>query len=254
MTMPAAADPVLLHAAGSLRLALTEVIAAYEPAAGVKVQAEFGASGTLKDAIAKGERAEVFASANMEHPQALADAKKSGPVVLFARNRLCALVRPGLAGHAGDAARPHARSGGEARDLDAEGGPVRRLCLGGVPQGRQAQARLVRDPREARAAAHRRTDERRAAEGPHRLRLARRRRPRRHLPDLLHQCDGGAGGEPRPADSCSLPDTLAVGADYGMTVMTGASPAAYRFAMFILSAAGQRILAKHGFTAPGLPQ
>ncbi len=51
-----------------------------------------------------------------------------------------------------------------------------------------------------------------------------------------------------------LPDALAVGADYGMTVMAGASPGAYRFAMFILSAAGQRILAKHGFTAPGLPQ
>ena len=98
MTVPAsAADPVLLHAAGSLRFALTEVIAAYEPTAGIKVQSTFGASGTLKDAIAKGERAEVFASANMEHPQALADAKRSGPVVLFARNRLCALVEPGLA-------------------------------------------------------------------------------------------------------------------------------------------------------------
>src|SRR5262249_40883760 len=41
--------------------------------------------------------AEVFASANMEHPQALAKAGKSGPVVLFARNRLCALVKPGFA-------------------------------------------------------------------------------------------------------------------------------------------------------------
>jgi ABC-type molybdate transport system substrate-binding protein len=30
------------------------------------------------------------------NPQALAAAKKSSPVVLFARNRLCALVRPGL--------------------------------------------------------------------------------------------------------------------------------------------------------------
>jgi molybdate transport system substrate-binding protein len=85
--MPAtSADPVLLHAAGSLRLALTDVIAAYEPLAGVQVQARFGASGTLKDAIANGERAHVFASANMAHPQALADAKKGGPVVLFARN------------------------------------------------------------------------------------------------------------------------------------------------------------------------
>ena len=60
------------------------------------MQAKFGPSGLLKDEIAGGARAEVFASANMEHPQALAAAGKSGPVVLFARNRLCALVRPGL--------------------------------------------------------------------------------------------------------------------------------------------------------------
>ena len=73
------------------------MIAAYEPTAGIKVQSAFGASGTLKDAIAKGERAEVFASANMEHPQALAAAKPSGPVVLFVRNQLCALAKPGLA-------------------------------------------------------------------------------------------------------------------------------------------------------------
>ena len=73
------------------------------------MQAKYGASGMLKDEIAGGARAEVFASANMEHPQALASAGKSGPVVLFARNRLCALVRPGLAVDAGDAARPHAR-------------------------------------------------------------------------------------------------------------------------------------------------
>jgi ABC-type molybdate transport system substrate-binding protein len=51
-----------------------------------------------------------------------------------------------------------------------------------------------------------------------------------------------------------LPDALAVGADYGLTVVANAPPAAYRLAMFILSAAGQKILAKHGFSVPGLPQ
>src|SRR5258705_7102303 len=50
----------------------------------------------LKDEIAAGVKAEVFDSANMEHPQALSAEKRSGPVVLFARNRLCALARPGI--------------------------------------------------------------------------------------------------------------------------------------------------------------
>jgi ABC-type molybdate transport system substrate-binding protein len=50
----------------------------------------------------------------------------------------------------------------------------------------------------------------------------------------------------------ALPEQLAVGADYGLTVMATASPPAYRFAMFILSPDAQRILANHGFSAPGL--
>src|SRR5258705_13952908 len=99
MTMQAkATDPVQLYAAGSLRTALTEIAAAFEAQTGIKVQAKFGPSGTLKDEIASGARADLFASANMEHPQALASARKSGPVILFARNRLCALARPRAAG------------------------------------------------------------------------------------------------------------------------------------------------------------
>jgi molybdate transport system substrate-binding protein len=90
-----AAEPVTLYAPGSLRGALTEVAAAFA-GAGQKVVAKYGPSGTLKDEIAGGARADVFASANMDHPKALAAAGKSGPVALFARNRLCALVRPGL--------------------------------------------------------------------------------------------------------------------------------------------------------------
>jgi ABC-type molybdate transport system substrate-binding protein len=51
-----------------------------------------------------------------------------------------------------------------------------------------------------------------------------------------------------------LPEQLAVAADYGLTVVTGASVNAYRLAMFILSADGQRALAAHGFAAPALPR
>jgi molybdate transport system substrate-binding protein len=51
----------------------------------------------------------------------------------------------------------------------------------------------------------------------------------------------------------ALPDALGVGADYGLTVMSDAPPNAYRFAMFVGSEAGQRILASHGFSVPGRP-
>ena len=139
MTTPVfASEPVLLHAAGSLRAALTEVATAFEAASGHKVQAKFGPSGVLKDEIAGGARAEVFASANMEHPQALASAGKSGPVVLFARNRLCALVRPGLAVTPATLLERMLDHRREARHLDAARRPCRRLRLGGVPPGRPA--------------------------------------------------------------------------------------------------------------------
>jgi ABC-type molybdate transport system substrate-binding protein len=85
----------------------TEVAKDFEAAGLGKVQAKFGASGLLKDEIAAGAKAEVFASANMEHPQALAAEKRSGP---------CGAVRPQPAVRAG-AARPRGDAGRAARTV-----------------------------------------------------------------------------------------------------------------------------------------
>src|SRR5262249_51145332 len=97
MAGPAAAATVQLYAAGSLKGALTDVAKAYEAMTGNKIDGKYGPSGLLKNEISGGAKAHVFASANMEHPQALRDEKKSGTVLRFARNKLCALVKPGLA-------------------------------------------------------------------------------------------------------------------------------------------------------------
>jgi ABC-type molybdate transport system substrate-binding protein len=48
----------------------------------------------------------------------------------------------------------------------------------------------------------------------------------------------------------ALPEQLAVGADYGLTVIDGASPNAAKLASFILSTEGQKIFTKHGFAPP----
>jgi molybdate transport system substrate-binding protein len=47
-----------------------------------------------------------------------------------------------------------------------------------------------------------------------------------------------------------LPANLAVGADYGLTVVNGAPASAQQFVDFIMSPQGQKILLDHGF-APG---
>jgi molybdate transport system substrate-binding protein len=94
---------LVVYAAGSLRAALTEIVAAYEKQPGVpRVRLVFGASGLLLERLrdppqGKGERADVFASANMEHPQALAAAGQAGAARPFVRNTLCALAAPSVA-------------------------------------------------------------------------------------------------------------------------------------------------------------
>src|SRR5262249_18287387 len=64
---------------------------------GTRITLTFGASGLLRDRIAGGEKADVFASANMAHPQSLGANGAWVPTRAFARNALCALARPGLA-------------------------------------------------------------------------------------------------------------------------------------------------------------
>ena len=94
VTTAVSAAEVAVYAAGSLRSALTDVAQAFERASGHKVVLTFGASGLLRDRIRSGERADVFASANMEHPQALAALGWTERVDRFARNTMCVLARP----------------------------------------------------------------------------------------------------------------------------------------------------------------
>jgi molybdate transport system substrate-binding protein len=54
-----------------------------------------------------------------------------------------------------------------------------------------------------------------------------------------------------PLKVIQLPEALAVAAEYGMTVMNGASTAATRLSQFILSTSGQQILVRHGFAGRG---
>jgi molybdate transport system substrate-binding protein len=245
--------PVMLHAAGSLKNALTEVAKAFEISTGVPVKTSFRPSGLLREALAKGEPAEVFASANMEHPLALAKDGKAGPVVLFVRNETCAFARPGLevtsntlltylldskvrlgtstpkADPSGDyawqvfakaeALKPGAKAALEAKALQLVGGPN----SAPTPPDRNGTGHLL-------------------ATGAADLFLG-----------YCTNADPIAREQPG-IRMVRLPANLLVGADYGLTVMSNASPNAYRLGMFILSPEGQRILARHGFVAPGLPR
>ncbi len=84
--------PVVVYAAGSLREVLTAIAAEHEARTGQKIALTFGASGLLRERIEKGEPAQVFASADTDHPQRLATQGGWQTPVVFTRNALCALT------------------------------------------------------------------------------------------------------------------------------------------------------------------
>jgi molybdate transport system substrate-binding protein len=249
MSSPAAAEPILLHAAGSLRTALTAVATAYEAATGQQVQAKFGPSGILKDEIVSGAPAAVFASANMDHPRALATAGKSGPVVLFARNRLCALVRAGLAVTADTLLDrmldPGVKLGTSTPKADPSGDYAWEVFGKADAVNPGARAVLERKAQQLTGGAG-------SAAPPAGRALYGWHVAEGRADIFLTYCTNAVEAQKQnPGQQIvALPAALAVGADYGLTVLDGAPPQAYRFAMYILSAEGQRILAAHGFTSP----
>lgn len=239
-------NAVRLYAAGSLKAALAEVANAYEAGRGQKIVGTFGPSGLLKDQIDDGAQADIFCSANMEHPQALHDANLSGPVVLFARNILCALVRPDL-------------------DVDSAGLLARMLD----PAVKLATSTPKADPSGDYAfACFAKTDQ--IKPGMRKILEAKAlqltgNKASRPPPDggnvygwhvaqghadifLTYRSNALAAQKQYPGQkSVMLPEALAVGADYGLTVIKGAPAGATTFAQFIVSSTGQAILARHGF-------
>lgn len=246
-------ETLTLYAAGSLKAAMGEVAKSYEQAQGTAVTTSFGPSGLLLAGIEKGERPDVFASANMKHPEKLAAAGWGQPVVLFTRNSLCGLAQPEIevssanlldvlldqkvrvgtstpkADPSGDYAwelfgkAESLKKGSEAilttKALQLTGGPTSQAA----PEGRN-QYGWVMEEKKA---------------------------------DLfLTYCTNGvlARKEVPALKMVSIPEELAVGADYGLLVRKDAPTEAWRLAMYILSPAGQEILQKYGFQPVTLPK
>jgi len=83
-------------AAGSLRDAMTELGEAYRKESGVGIAASYGPSGKLRENIQQGRQVDVFASAAVEHTDALAAKKLLSRSVIFAFNDLCVVSTPAL--------------------------------------------------------------------------------------------------------------------------------------------------------------
>ena len=243
------ADTIQLYSAGSLKAALTEVAKAFETKTGNKIEAKFGPSGALRKEIADGAKADIFTSANMEHPQALNDDGTSGPVVLFARNRLCALVKPGLKVTADNLLASmlddKVKLATSTPRVDPSGDYALESFTKAEALKPGAQDRLERKARQLTGAKDS------AAPPPGRTVYGWHVAEGRADIFLTYCTNALAAQKENPGQQIvDLPEALSVGADYGLTVINGAPVAAQEFTEFILSAEGQRILVSHGF-GPG---
>lgn len=86
-------SPILLFAAGSLRLALTPLLQHFTRLSGIDVTVEYGPAGLLRERIEAGEPCTLFASANRAHPQRLLARHHAVSTHTFCWNHLCLTTR-----------------------------------------------------------------------------------------------------------------------------------------------------------------
>jgi ABC-type molybdate transport system substrate-binding protein len=89
----AAPETVGVFSAGSLREVWKEVAKEAE-ALGIEVKSNFGGSGLMRERIEKGEKPDLFTSADLASPRKLeSQGRTVVPVVAMARNRMCIVSR-----------------------------------------------------------------------------------------------------------------------------------------------------------------
>jgi molybdate transport system substrate-binding protein len=240
------ADGLLVYAAGSLGGAFTEMVKDFPAQPGAVAAPVFGPSGVLRERIEHGEAADILASADMAQPRMLAHGSR--PVIMFTRNRLCALGRTGLT---------------TENLLDRMLDPAVRLATstpGADPGGDYAWAVFARaEAVHPGAQAVLQAKALKLVGGPNTPLLVAGRGAVQgvFLADradiMLSYCSGSAAvlKEVPGLVSVVMPEALSVGPAYGMVVLSD-HPLAARFALFVMSEQGQAILQRFGFDPVGV--
>src|SRR5215510_10938064 len=94
LSSTAESEDLVLFGAGSLREVMTQIATDYQARYGGTVRTEFGPSGLMRERIERGERVDLFASADMGHPLKLREQGRATTVAMFTRNTLCAMANP----------------------------------------------------------------------------------------------------------------------------------------------------------------
>ena len=243
------APPVLVHAAGSLREAFTEIARDHEARTGQKVALAFGASGLLRERIEKGEPAQVFASADTDHPQRLAARGGWQPPTVFTRNALCALTSEQISATPDTLLvtllRADVRVGTSTPRADPSGDYAWALFrkADGVQPGAYAQL----DAKALKLTGGADSPKPPAGRGTYAWVM-----DQRQADVFLTYCTNAVAAQaevPR-LRVVQLPAALQVGAAYGLTVRSDAPASATTFAQTLLQPPAQAVLQRMGFGKP----
>ena len=243
------APPIAVYAAGSLREALADIARNHEARTGQPVRLTFGASGLLRERIEQGEPAQVFASADIEHPQRLAAQGGWQPVVVFTRNALCALTGPHI--HATPDTllptllRSEVRLGTSTPKADPSGDYA--WALFRKADAVQPGAYAVLDAKALKLTGAADSPKPPAGRGTYAWLMEQRQ-----ADVFLTYCTNAvsAQAEVPSLRVVPLPATLQVGAAYGLAVRADAPVPAQAFAQSLTEPAAQAVLQRLGFGRP----
>lgn len=241
----AMAAPVQIYAAGSLKAAMQALIKESGMPADAVAEPVFGPAGTLRERLEKGEMADLFASADMAQPTALAAMRPQSLVVPFVRNRMCVLAKSSV---------------GLAADnlLDKLLAPELRLATStpvADPGGDYAMAVFDKaDHVHPGAGATLRAKAMHLLGTPGKMVPVAGKNPaaaiftENQADALIYYCSGAPAlvKEVNGLVSVPLPDSLEVHPIYGLTILSD-KPDAARLALFVVSVKGQAILSRFGF-------
>ena len=243
------AAPVQVYAAGSLREAFTEIARDHEARTGQKLALTFGASGLLRERIEKGEPAQVFASADTDHPQRLAARGGWQAPVVFTRNALCAITSEQISATPdtllATLLRSDVRVGTSTPKADPSGDYAWALFRQADTLQPGAYAQL--DAKALKLTGGASSPKPPSGRGTYAWVMEQRQ-----ADVFLTYCTNAVAAQaelPR-LRVVQLPPALQVGAAYGLTVRAHAPAAAQAFAQALRQPAAQAVLRRLGFGQP----
>ncbi len=243
-----AAD-LTLYGAGSLRESIGQIAREFGQAHGLAIATQFGHAGRMRERIEAGEHADLFTSADVGSPRKLVADGRASVMAVFARNTVC-LLSPARFGATTETAldrllAPGTRIGVPPPKADPLGDYTVRLfgladrVKPGIGATLQSRAVVLQAP----DAGSKTGDEDADAILDGRVDAA-----------IVYCSAKGRFAKLLPdAEVVEFPARLRIGPEYGLAVLKGARPEAAMLALYILSPAGQTIMAEHGFRPVTLP-